>query len=200
MKEISHAFDDKYLISIASTTTSNKTCNITAEKLANSWNIGVDVAKKTLKCTTQKGARQTLYPVERRFRTRQAQLRYSQLSGRHGRFYTDTFFASTKTINGCKMAQIYVNDLSFAKMYPMKAKSDTSDTLKKFIQDVGIPHALHSDDAPELMQGNFKQTCKEFGINTTYTEPYSPWQNRAEGAIKELKKHVHRKMVSKRVP
>jgi hypothetical protein len=124
---------------------------------------------------------------ERRFRTKQAQLRYRQLSGRHGRFYTDTFFALVPSLNGNKMSQIYINDLSFTKTYPMKAKSETVDTLNAFIQEVGIPHALHSDDAKELLQGPFKQLCKDYGIPCTYTEPYSPWQNRAKGGIRELK-------------
>lgn len=98
------------------------------------------------------------------------------------------------------MAQIFINDLNFSKVYPMQAKSETSDTLKAFIHDVGIPHTLHSDDAKELMQGAFKQVCKDYNIPCTYTEPYSPWQNRAEGGIRELKRHVHRKMTSKKVP
>jgi hypothetical protein len=98
------------------------------------------------------------------------------------------------------MGQLYINDLSFCKMYPMKQKSNTPDTLNSFIHEVGIPHAIHSDDAPELLHGRFKQICKDYGIQTSYTEPYSPWQNRAEGGIRELKRHVHRKMVSKRVP
>jgi transposase len=50
------------------------------------------------------------------------------------------------------------------------------------------------------MQGRFWQLCKEYQIPTTYTEPYSPWQNRAEGGIREIKRLVHRKMTSKRVP
>jgi hypothetical protein len=98
------------------------------------------------------------------------------------------------------MAQIYINDLSFTKVYTMKVKSETADTSNAFIQDVGIPHTLHSDDAKELLQGPFKQLCKDYGIPCTYTEPHSPWQNRAEGGIRELKKHVHHKMVSKGVP
>jgi hypothetical protein len=77
------------------------------------------------------------------------------------KFYTDTFFASSQTLNGCKMAQLYINDLSFTKVYPMKSKAETSETLSKFIHEVGIHHSLHSDDAPELMHGQFKQLCKE---------------------------------------
>jgi len=98
------------------------------------------------------------------------------------------------------MAQIYVNDLNFNKVYTMKTKSETADTLRTFIHEVGIPHTLHSDDAKELLHGPFKQLCKEYGIPCTYTEPYSPWQNRAEGGIRELKRHVHRKMTAKKVP
>jgi len=47
------------------------------------------------------------------------------------------------------MAQLYINDLSFVKCYPMKQKSDAPDTLVRFIQEVGIPQAIHSDDAPD---------------------------------------------------
>jgi hypothetical protein len=98
------------------------------------------------------------------------------------------------------MAQLYTNDLSFTKVYPMKTKAEAANTLSKFIHDMGIPNSLHSDDAPELMHGQLKQICKEYDINTTYTEPYSPWQNRAEGSIRELKRHIYRMMTSKGVP
>jgi len=198
METISYAFNDHNII--CAMNTSRHDMSITAKTIANNWSIALENAKKTMRFTTQKGVRNTLYPIECRFRTRQAQLRYSQLSGRHGRFYTNTFFASVPTLNGCKMAQIFVNDLNFTKVYPMQTKSETSDTLKAFIHDVGIPHALHSDDAKEFMQGSFKQLCKDYNIPCTYTEPYSPWQNRAEGGIRELKRHVHQKMTSKKVP
>jgi hypothetical protein len=103
--DISVSSDDSV---IAAMTTSFKDNNSPAEELAKCWNIGLDTAKKTLKCTTQKGVRHTLYPIERCFHTKQAQLRYLQLSGHHGRFYTDTFFSSQPTLNGCKMAQLYI--------------------------------------------------------------------------------------------
>jgi hypothetical protein len=52
---------------------------------------------------------------------------------------------------------------------------------------VGIPSEIHSDDAKELIEGKFRQLCKEYGIKTSYTEPHSLWQNRAESGIRELK-------------
>ncbi len=130
------------------TRSSVKQGGVNAEALAKLWNIGVDTAKKTIQYTTQKGIRSTLHPIERRFCTKQAQLRYRQLAGRHGSFYTDTFFSKVPSLNNFKMAQIYVNDLSFTKVYPMKVKSEAGDTLQTFIHDIGIPHSIRSDDAP----------------------------------------------------
>jgi hypothetical protein len=98
------------------------------------------------------------------------------------------------------MAQLYINDMGFTKMYPMKSKSDTADSLSVLIHEVGIPSAIHSDNAKELLQGKFKALCKEYSIPTSYTEPHSPWQNRAEGGIQELKRHVSRKMKACNVP
>jgi hypothetical protein len=98
------------------------------------------------------------------------------------------------------MAQLYINDLTFTKVYPMKLKSQTAETLSTFIHDVGIPTIMHSDDANELIRGKFRLLCKDYGITSTFTEPYSPWQNRAEGGICELKRNVHRKMKAKHVP
>jgi len=98
------------------------------------------------------------------------------------------------------MAQIYTNDLGYSKVYPMKLKSHAHQTLSSFIHDVRIPSIIHSDDAKELMQGKYKDLCKDFHIPCSYTEPFSPWQNRAEGAIRELKRHTRRKMASDKVP
>ncbi len=82
----------------------------------------------------------------------------------------------------------------------MHTKSKAADTLQALIHDIGIPHALHSDDAKEITHGRFKALCRDYNIPCTQTEPYSPWQNRAEGGIRELKRHVSRKMKSQNVP
>jgi hypothetical protein len=198
LSNISTAFDDRIMISSANTT--KRHYQTAAEHLANIWNIGLQAAKKTIQVTTQKGTRTINNPIEQRFRTRMAQLRYNQLGGRHGRFYTDTFFSSVPTLNGNTMAQIYTNDLAFTRIYPMRLESQTHETLSSFIHEIGIPSSLHSDNAKELMQGRFKDLCKEYHIPCSYTEPHSPWQNRAENAIRELKRHVRRKMAANKVP
>jgi len=113
-----------------------------------------------------------------------AQLQYNQLGGRQGRFYTDTFFARIPTLNGNSLAQIYTNNLAFTKIYPMHLKSQVHSSLSAFIHKVGIPSALHSDNTKELVQGKFKDLCTQYHIPCTYTEPHSPWQNRAENTIR----------------
>ncbi len=117
LSNLSPAYDEINILNrsyeIAATNSSQRTSRMTPESLAQSWGIGIEAAKQTLKFTNQKGIRYAIVPPERRYRTKQAQLRYRHFSGRHGRFYTDTIFASTKTISGKKMAQIYANNLMF---------------------------------------------------------------------------------------
>jgi hypothetical protein len=88
------------------------------------------------------------------------------------------------------MGQIYTNDINFTKFIPMKKKSDAPDTLLAFMQDVGIPSDLHSDDAKELTQGRMGEITRKAWIKTSQSEPYSPWQVRAELCNRELKKAV----------
>jgi hypothetical protein len=86
------------------------------------------------------------------------------------------------------------------KVYPMISKSETPESLLSLIHHVGIPSSIHSDYAKEIKEGKFNKICQEYHIPVTTTEPYSPWQNRAEGAIREMKRHVRRKMHSRNVP
>jgi hypothetical protein len=79
-------------------------------------------------------------------------------------------------------------------------KSEAPQALKELIQDVGIPSEIHTDGAKELTQGSWKQTCQEAGIRVTQTEKNSPWQNRTEVEIRELKKHVRRFMTKTQTP
>jgi hypothetical protein len=98
------------------------------------------------------------------------------------------------------MAQIFTNDVGFTRIYPMKLKSEAPNALLEFVQDIGIPAQLHSDNAKEFLQGKWKQLLSDFQIKHTSTEPYSPWQNRAESAIKEVKKHTVRLMTKTSTP
>jgi hypothetical protein len=63
------------------------------------------------------------------------------------------------------MRQMYTNDVDFTKFYPMKSKGEAADTLISFMQDIGIPSDLHSDDAKELAGGAWVKCYANFGLN-----------------------------------
>jgi hypothetical protein len=73
-----------------------------------------------------------------------------QLGGKHGRFYSDTFFSMVKSLRGHTMGQLFVNDVGFYHFVPMKSKGETGDALLEFIQEIGVPGALHTDDAQRV--------------------------------------------------
>jgi hypothetical protein len=62
------------------------------------------------------------------------------------------------------------------------------------MQDIGIPSDLHSDDAKELFQGRMKELMRKFWIKGSQSEPYSPWQVKAELYIREIKAAVRHTM------
>jgi hypothetical protein len=82
----------------------------------------------------------------------------------------------------------------------MKSKTEVANTLLQLIQDVGIPAAINSDGAQELQHGKWNQVRSDYGIPQTITEPYSPWQNRAEINIREAKKRISRLMQRTHTP
>jgi hypothetical protein len=170
---------------VAGTTSSHRRPDVRPDDLAQKWGIGKVQAANTLKVTTQRGVRSAIHPLHRRFRTKNMQLRYAQLNCR---FYSDTFFSEVKSVRGFSCAQVFVDRTEFSVVYPMKRKGEAPDALRFFIEEVGIPSHLHTDGAPELTQGRWADICRDAGIRTTCTEPHSPWQNRAERNIRELKK------------
>jgi hypothetical protein len=56
------------------------------------------------------------------------------------------------------------------------------------------------DGSKEQTLGNFKRKLREADCNARQTKPYSPWQQAAEGCIRELKRGVSRKMMKTESP
>jgi hypothetical protein len=88
------------------------------------------------------------------------------------------------------MGQMYTNDVHFTKFYPMISRAEVPDTLIELIQDISIPSKLHLDNAKELTSGKMGDLLRKFLIQSTQSEPYSPWQVRAELCICGIKKSV----------
>mgnify|MGYP001040431274 CR=1 FL=1 len=116
------------------------------EQLARLCKIPIRKVEQTRRVTAQKGIVHLLKPLQARYRTKQAQLRCNQLGGRHGRFYSDMIFSSIPSIQGNTCAQVFVKDVKFMRVYPMKKKCVASNALLEFIRDVGIPSTLHTEN------------------------------------------------------
>jgi len=70
----------------------------------------------------------------------------------------------------------------------MKGKAEAHHAFMRFMHEVGVPKDLLTDRAPKEMRGEWRQIVKKYRIRQKTTEAGSPWQNRAESEIQELKK------------
>ena len=178
---------------------SNRHSQINSENLSERWNIGLNQAKQTLQVTTQKGVRSAILPLSRRYRTDRM---YQQRKLRNQKFYTDTLFGKCKSLTNNTCVQIFANESYFVKAYPMEKKSMAGLALRQFIRDYGVPEKLTSDGASEQTgpKTEFITNVRKYGIDHHVSEPNRPQQNRAESAIREVKKRWFRQMTKKRVP
>jgi hypothetical protein len=179
--------------------TSSKThrSTVDAAELAARWGTSLGTASQTLRTTTQRGYRYLHGNLDRRFRTRQNQLRRNLL---RTAVYSDTLFSDTKSVRGYTCAQLFVTAEGFADGNVMTTKSDAYLQLNNFCRDHGIPDPLITDMAGEETEGEWKRVVKENLIRQRTTEAYSPWQNKCEKEIGELKRHCSRISHRNRVP
>ena len=170
---------------------------VNPETLARLWLVGLDTARNTLRVTTQMGVRTIKHPAQRRFRTALPYLRYPHLKGT---WYADTLFFNLKSVRGFNCAHVIGNGIGFTRFYPMVSKADAHLSLKAFIQEVGIMEHLVVDGDPTMAYKEWRKTIQEYRIKQTTTEPYSPWQNRAELDVREVKRGVRRFVKRSRSP
>ena len=175
--------------------------SISPEELSKRLCIGLKTAARTLNATTHQYVHTTGL-LTKRFRTDKSHLRYKQLSRQYGTFYTDYLKVSVKSIRGFIGGVIYTNKIGFKKFFPCENEKgeETGRSLRTFIEMVGLPYSLHSDNHTNFKEGFFKRMLRKFGIYQTFTEPHSPWQNRAEPAIGEVKAYARRLMQTTNTP
>ena len=63
-----------------------------------------------------------------------------------------------------------------------------------------IPNPNITDNAEEELGSDWVQVLKKFLMDQPTTEPFSPWQNKAEAAIHDLKKHFRHIVNRTRAP
>lgn len=187
-------------ITISNVQSNNRTSGLSPEELASLWKIPLQNAKRTLNATTNNYARTNEGRLSRRFKTDLFQKRYRRMGGWFSRFYTDTLFFKTKTLNSFTCAQLYGNRAKFCKIYPMTSKSDAHESLSSLVHEIGIPSEIHSDGAKEIALGQYRKLMTKYSIFHSMTEPYSPWQNYAEDCIRIIKNSARYFMQASQTP
>jgi hypothetical protein len=155
--------------------------------------IAPDRAKKTVQQTTQRGVRTCLNPtLARQFPTNDRMLCYKRLL--HTTF-NDTLFTGTPSRSGNKCAQAYSTSFGWARAHPMTRKGKAHETLSLLFHRDGVPPTMVFDGSNKQCKGDFKRKLCKADCHARQTEPYSPWQQAAEGCTRELKCGVSRKMI-----
>jgi hypothetical protein len=78
----------------------------------------------------------------------------------------------------------------------MKRKGEAHETLSLMFHQEGVHPTMVTDGTKEQTQCNFRQKLWEADCHPRVTEPYSPWQQAAEGCIREIKRGSSCKMIS----
>jgi hypothetical protein len=144
---------------------------------------------------TQHGVRSVLHDtLHRRFRTNDRQLWYRRLPCD---MFTDMLEAAKPSWH-CrnKYAQVFATRYCWVRVFPMQKKSNAHEGLSIMAARDGVPVTIVMDNAREQTMGMFRKKARVMGCYIKQTEPYSPWKNAAEGAIRELKRGAGRKMTS----
>jgi hypothetical protein len=148
-----------------------------------------DVIQHTLRQTTQLAKSTVHYPMRRHLKSCFQMLRHKRLNEV---ITTDTYFSSTKSIEGFHCAQVFFCMTSkMLYVAGMKTESEFPDVYLDFIRQHGIPSALRRDNAKAKMSQQVCQIHRDLVIADQWTEPHSPWQNPAElNGVKYLKSHA----------
>jgi hypothetical protein len=186
-------------VCVNATESTRRKGTVDAIELARRWQIGLEVAKHTVERTTQKGVRDyTHMKGTRHLRHFTQQLAYRPLNAR---CYTDTMIAAVPSLfNKYTCAQIYVTEFGWTKVYPMRAKSEAPSTLDLLHNNYGSFKEMVPDNAKELTSHDFRTALRKAGAVIRPIETYTPNQNKAEAAIRELKRMYRRAMLKSGAP
>ena len=172
--------------------------NITPEGLAALWRIGEETAKRTLEATTQLAVRDLgSASGDRRLKPTAYQLRFRRL---RVEMYCDILIGKTKSLRGNSCAVVFATPFHWVRIYPIMRRRDAHTALKSLFKDHGVPHTLIPDNANELTKGDFKRTADKAQCAIRPVEAYTPNQNVAETAIREIKRAYRRHMISTHTP
>ena len=171
------------------------------EHVASIFNVCLGTAKDILAVTTQEGVRHAVTPLTRRYRVDHIHLNHNYLSGN---WTIDHIKSKYKSIRG-HTGSIVISNGNLAAVYPTPTKSDrdSTESLRQFTEEIGIPANLKCDMVAAFVgrHTDFQRLVQKLGINMTYAEPYRHNQlQQVNVAIQELKRKWRNKMGSRNVP
>ena len=84
----------------------------------------------------------------------------------------------------------------------MRSKSEAGTILDRINRDVGVANEICMDNAPGKTGYNTetKRVARLEILELRTTEPYYPWQNKAESAIKIMKGKATRRRFQRNIP
>jgi hypothetical protein len=110
-------------------------------------------------------------------------------------------FAHHKSIHLNTCAQVWTNGNGFCLFYPMRSKADAHETIHKVVHTMqGIPEVIVKDGAKEQASARWNHEISLIRCRQHTTEPFSQWQNKAEGEIREIKRAIKRHTLRRRSP
>ena len=160
-----------------------------------------DVIRKTFQSTTQ--LQMNVEAENRKVGRRHYKSRFPALKEKrvNDLFYSDTFFPSEKGVDGSTCSQLFIGkDTDYMYVQPMKTESNSFQALQDFGRKVGLPKSIKTDNAQTEVGVNWTTWCRNHCVDTKFTEPHTPWQNKAERGIGDLATMVKRCMRTFNVP
>ena len=167
--------------------------------LSKIWNIKPEHATKAIEQNSHLYRHGQDIELSRRFSTNDRMLRYKRINSR---FFTDTFFVTSKAVSsrGNKCAQIFVSDMGYVAIYPMKSKGEFYDALHMFCKEIGVPTSLVVDPSGEQTSKKVKKFCNQVGTTLRILEESTQWANRAELYIGLFKEAIRKDLAEANSP
>ena len=160
-----------------------------------------DIVRKTFQATTQMAMNveaETRMSGRRHYKSRFPFLRERRVNDV---FHSDTFYPTVKSKSGDTCSQIFFGrETDYMSVHPMKKESHSFEALQDFGRKIGLPRSIKTDNAASETGEKWTKWCRENLVDTSFTEPHSPWQNFSEQGVGAIGRMVSRCMRRFNVP
>ena len=110
-------------------------------------------------------------------------------------FHSDTFFPNIRSRSGDTCSQLFIGrDMDYMYVHPMKKESHSFKALQDFRRKIGFPKGIKTDNVATETGVKWTKWCRDHLVDSSFTEPHSPWQNYSERGIGDLGQMVSRCM------